>query len=208
VCSSDLGIKSHENVSKEQATKKVTELLTPIGLPPETANMYPHELSGGMKQRATIAISLALKPELIIADELTTALDVVVQRAVLEFLVGFKEKVGSSIINITHDIAVQAEICDKLAVMYAGKIVEIGKIKDMFNNPMHPYTKALIDATPSLIDRKRLVGLTGRPPSLLNPPIGCRFASRCPFSMKICIEKEPNLLLFNSGHEVACHLHR
>jgi len=202
------GIRSHQEELKKQAAQKATELLKLVGLPPEAANMYPHELSGGMKQRSTISIALALKPELIIADEPTTALDVVVQRAVLEFLVGFKEKFGSSIIIITHDIAVQAQVCDRLAVMYAGKIVEIGEIKEIFRNPMHPYTKALIDATPSLLDKKELVGLTGRPPSLINVPIGCRFASRCPCSMNICTEKEPNLLRFDSGHKVACHLHQ
>ncbi|MBS7251536.1 MAG: ABC transporter ATP-binding protein, partial [Candidatus Freyarchaeota archaeon] len=159
------GIQAHENIDKKEALKMVPPLLEEVGLPIETSKMYPHELSGGMKQRAIIAIAMALRPELLIADEPSTALDVVVQRVVLQFLMDLKEKYGSSLIVITHDIAVLSEISDRIAVMYAGKLVELGPLKDIFKNPLHPYTQALILATPSFeMDKKKgLKGLKGLP---------------------------------------------
>lgn len=198
------GIMEH-NVKREEAKKRVPTLLKMVGLPLETARMYEHELSGGMRQRAVIAIAVALHPDLIIADEPTTALDVVVQRTVLQFLVSLREQFGSSLIVITHDIAMQAEICDKLGTMYAGKIIETGTIYDMFDDPLHPYTQGLIAATPSL-SRKTLVGLSGRPPSLINPQACCRFAERCAFTMDRCRKEEPQLREIRPGHVVACHL--
>lgn len=208
------GILAHEDISKEEALKLVPTLLEAVGLPPEASKMYPHELSGGMRQRAIIAIAIALRPEFIIADEPSTALDVVVQRVILQFLIDLKEKYGSSIMVITHDMAVQSEICDRLAVMYAGKIVEIGTVKDIFKEPLHPYTEALILATPSLEMEKKtgLKGLTGSPPSLINPPPGCRFASRCPLyrnkrkKMDKCMEEEPEIKEVAPERFVACHL--
>jgi len=203
------GIMAHEDISKEEALKRVPPLLEAVGLPPEAAKMYQHELSGGMRQRAAIAIAMALQPEFIIADEPSTALDVVVQRVILQFLVDLKEKFGSSLVSITHDMAVQAEISDRLAVMYAGKIVDIGYVKDMFKNPLHPYTKALISATPSLRREKKdaLRGLSGLPPSLINPPPGCRFAERCSFVMDRCRKEEPEMKEVLPRRFVACHLY-
>lgn len=200
------GIIAHEDVTKEEAGKRVPALFKIVGLPPETARMYQHELSGGMRQRAAIAIALALYPDFIVADEPTTALDVVVQRAVLEYMVGFREQFGSSLMIITHDIAVTAEICDRLGVMYAGKIVETGSIYDMCDDPIHPYTKGLIAATPSLTQRRILSGLSGRPPNLINPPPGCRFAERCSFAEDNCEKEEPQLHEVNPRRFVACHL--
>jgi oligopeptide/dipeptide ABC transporter ATP-binding protein len=181
------------------------DLLSMCGLPSGTERMYPHELSGGMRQRATIAAALALRPKLIIADEPTTALDVVVQRTILEFFLSFKQRFGSSIIVVTHDISIQSEICDRTMVMYGGKIVEIGPTREIFYKTKHPYTKALIAATPTLSYVKELVGMTGRPPSLIDPPVGCRFASRCPHSKKICLKEEPKLIQVGSSL-VACHM--
>jgi len=201
------GIRAHKKLDDEAVENTVKNLLTMVGLSPEIANMYPHELSGGMKQRVTICAALALKPELIICDEPTTALDVVVQRAVLEFLVDFKKSAESTIMVITHDIAVQAEICDRIAVMYAGKIVEIGDVNDIFEAPMHPYTKALIDSTPSLNRKRELIGLAGSPPSLVNPPLGCRFASRCNRAMSVCFKEEPILSEIEPERYLACHLY-
>lgn len=203
------GIMAHEKVSEEEASKRVSSLIKSVGLPPEAADMYPHELSGGMKQRACLAIAMSLQPEFIITDEPTTALDVVVQRVILQFIIDLKKEHGSSVINITHDMAVQGEICDRLAVMYAGKIVDIGNVKDIYKDPLHPYTKALIWATPSLA-RKRteaLYALKGSPPSLINPPEGCRFAARCQFAMDICRKEEPPMEKVRPERFVACHLY-
>lgn len=208
------GILAHEDFSKEEASKMVPPLLEAVGLPLEASKMYQHELSGGMRQRAAIAIAVALRPEFIIADEPSTALDVVVQRVILQFLIDLKEKYGSSVMVITHDMAVQSEICDRLAVMYAGKIVEIGTVKDMFKKPLHPYTEALMLATPSLEMEKKsdLKGLAGLPPSLINPPPGCRFAARCSVymdkrkKMDKCREEEPEMKEVAPGRFVACHL--
>ena len=188
-------IKAHEeHVEDEEIDERIEELLTSVGLAPEVARMYPHELSGGMRQRV------------IIADEPTTALDVVVQRGIIQLLEDVKERLKSSIILITHDMAVHAELVDRLAVMYAGKIVEIGDVKAAFSDPLHPYAKALIEAIPSIKGRKMLKGLPGFPPDLRNPPPGCRFAPRCSYAMDVCRRVEPRLIKIGDRY-VACHLY-
>jgi peptide/nickel transport system ATP-binding protein len=201
------GIMAHENLRKVEAEEMVPFLIERVGLPPEAAAMYPHELSGGMRQRAVIAIALSLNPELLIADEPTTALDVVLQRVVLEFLVSLRDRRGTSLMIISHDVAVQAEVCDRLAVMYAGKIVEIGKVYGIFRNAFHPYTRGLLDSVPSIKDQKKLRGLSGSPPNLINPPAGCRFHPRCSKASAKCKVEEPLLRTVGPGHFTACHLY-
>lgn len=193
---------------KNEVKRMIEELLISVGLAAEVADMYPHELSGGMKQRVAIAMARALNPELIVADEPTTALDVVVQRGILQLLIDIKDKLHSSIIVITHDVAVHAEVCDRMAVMYAGKIVEIGGVRDLLKNPLHPYSQGLLSAVPSLAEKRILKGISGAPPDLRSPPPGCRFHPRCPNAMpKLCDKEEPPPLEVN-GRLVACHLCR
>lgn len=198
------GITAHENINKKEAKKRASKLLEEVGLPSQTISMYPHELSGGMKQRAIIAIATALEPDLIIADEFSTALDVIVQRRVAEFLLERCKEIGASIINITHDIALQAEIADKIAVMYAGKIVEISDVHRIFKEPLHPYTKGLIMATPILGEKRNIKEIPGTPPSLIDPPSGCRFHPRCPLADNKCARKEPPFQEIQKEQYVAC----
>jgi len=200
-------ILAHENWPKDKTEERAAQLLKMVGLPERCARMYPHELSGGMKQRSVIDMAIALNPELIIADEPTTALDVVIQRAVLQVIAGIKERLGASIMLITHDMAVHAEITDRMAVMYAGKVVEVGSTHDIFKNPLHPYSDALMSAIPTIEERRELKGLSGRPPSLLNPPPGCRFHPRCPRAMEKCSREDPMLQELSPGRLVACHLY-
>jgi peptide/nickel transport system ATP-binding protein len=201
-------IKIHEHESSKKSIKeRVKELLINVGLSPEISKMYPHELSGGMRQRAIIAMALALNPKLIIADEPTTALDVVVERGILQLLLDIKHALNISIVLITHNIAVQAEVADRIAVLYAGKIVEIRSVNDLFKNPLHPYSRALISSIPSITERRVLKGLPGFPPDLRHPPSGCRFHPRCSYAMPgICNIKDPPLLEIKGGL-VACHLY-
>jgi len=199
------GAKAHQKMTSDEAKAMVQTQLEMVGLPATTAKMYPHELSGGMKQRAIIAVATALRPQLLIADEPTTALDVVVQRLVLEFLQETQKKWENSIILVTHDIAVQAEIVDRLIVMYGGRLLEISDIKHVFEDPLHPYTKSLIDATPSLDTKKPFISIPGLPPSLINPPPGCRFKERCPKSKEKCGGAEPGLREVEPGRFVACN---
>jgi len=200
---------NHEKISKGELRKRIEDLLVSVGLSPSVAHMYPHELSGGMRQRVVIAMAMALNPELIIADEPTTALDVVVQRGILQLLRDIRSKLKASVIMITHDMAAQAQIVDRLAIMYAGKIVEIGDANDLFNDPLHPYSRALISAIPSISEKKKLKGVPGFPPDLRSPPPGCRFYPRC--SHRIpgkCNVDEPRLIEVKNGRLVACHLYR
>jgi peptide/nickel transport system ATP-binding protein len=200
--------KSGHKFSKRTIREKTKELLSNVGLAPETARMYPHELSGGMKQRVVIAMAVSLNPEVIIADEPTTALDVVVQRGIIQLLSDIKEIMGSSIMIITHDIAVQAMIADRIGVMYAGKLVEISNIKDFFKDPLHPYSQVLISSVPSLLEKRSLKGLSGAPPNLANPPLGCRFHPRCLQAIHgLCGKEEPPLIDIK-GRKLACHLYR
>ncbi len=192
---------------KHELSRRVKDLLVSVGLAPEVAKMYPHELSGGMRQRVVIAMAIALNPRLLIADEPTTALDVVVQRGVLQLLKEIRDKLGISLVLITHDMAVQAEMADRIGVMYAGKIVEVGDVNSIFDNPLHPYTKLLIASIPSIAERKRLLGIKGLPPDLRHPPPGCRFHPRCPFAIKgLCDRVEPPLEEISRGRYVACHM--
>jgi peptide/nickel transport system ATP-binding protein len=184
------------------------KLFSAVGLPPTMLDRYPHEYSGGMRQRAVIAMALACSPQLIIADEPTTALDVIVQDQILKELKRIQQDLGMSIIYISHDIAVIAEVTDSLGVMYAGKLVEYGPTGAVFSRPRHPYAYLLLRSTPSITGpRRQLAPLEGEPPDLLDPPTGCRFHPRCPFATEQCVEAEPPLEDIGGGHRVACWHH-
>ena len=198
----------HESeVSKGEAMERVEKLFETVGLEPSRANNYPHEFSGGMRQRALIAMALACNPDLLIADEPGTALDVIVQAQVLKLMKELKDKLNLSVIMITHDLSIIAETCSKAAIMYAGKIVEYGDIVTIFKEQLHPYTQGLINAFPSIKATKtRMSAIPGFPPDLLNPPLGCRFHPRCPYTMDVCRKKEPRVMEIAKEHYVACHL--
>jgi peptide/nickel transport system ATP-binding protein len=198
-------IRTHERVSEEAARERVIALFQLVGLDPERMNHYPHEYSGGMKQRAVIAMALACNPDIIIADEPTTALDVIVQDHILREMDKIREKLNMGMIYISHDIAVIAEVSDKIGVMYAGKMAEFADTVTIFKLPAHPYTHALMNAFPSLRGEKReLQTVVGEPPDLLNPPTGCRFHPRCPYATPICEKEEPHWEQIEEGHFVAC----
>jgi len=191
--------------SAAEARAKTEELFGLVGINADMIDRYPHEFSGGMKQRAVIAMALSCDPKLIIADEPTTALDVIVQEQILEELRKIQHDLGMSIIYISHDIAVIAEITDLMGVMYAGKLVEIGSTKDIFARPRHPYAWLILSSTPSVTGpRRQLAPLEGEPPNLLDPPSGCRFHPRCPFATEKCVNEEPPLVEVESGHSIAC----
>ena len=195
-------------IKKEELEERLREILSSMGLKTSILDRYPHELSGGMKQRTLIALSLIMNPEILIADEPTTALDVVSQRGVMNILRDLKDQRGTSIILITHDMAVQAELSDRMAIMYAGKIVEVGPTEEIYNEPLHPYTRLLIESIPSLGDEKPRKSIEGIPPDLVNPPKGCRFHPRCPFYIPgKCDTQEPMLIQASSGRGVACLLY-
>jgi len=203
-------ILTHEDVTKEEALERAGKLLETVGLEPERMNRYPHELSGGMKQRVVTAMALACNPDLVIADEPTTALDVIVQAQVLNVMKELQQRLKLSWILITHDLSMITETCTKLAIMYAGKIVEYGDLRYIYKEPLHPYTERLLAAFPSIAGEKtEMLSIPGFPPDLLNPPPGCRFHPRCPYAKEICMKEEPTILDANSkGHYVACHLHQ
>jgi len=197
----------HRGYSKKEALQKAAELVKSVGLNPDVIHRYPHELSGGMKQRAVIAMALALDPPLLIADEPTTALDVVVQAQILNLLKKLKFERKLSVILITHDLSVIAELADYVAVMYAGRIVEYGPIEELYNNPRHPYTQLLLSSIPRLrgtIDKLRFI--PGEPPDLINPPKGCKFHPRCPFVFDECRVSEPDLITVGENHLARCWL--
>lgn len=197
-----------EGVSKSDVKERVSKLLETVGIEPSRADNYPHEFSGGMRQRALIAMALASNPMLLIGDEPGTALDVIVQAQTLRLLRDLKDRLGLSMIMISHDLSIIAETCDKVAIMYAGKIVEYGDAVSVFKNPLHPYTQGLIKAFPSIKgERVRLSSIPGQPPDLLNPPPACRFNPRCPYVMDICKHDEPLLEESEKRHLVACHLY-
>jgi len=203
------GIRTHEtSYPRRELEERIGELLITVGLIPEVMNLYPHELSGGMKQRVCIAMAISLSPQLIIADEPTSALDVVVQRLVMQTVIEVQERIGASVILIGHDMGLQAQLMDRLCVMYAGKIAELGSVRDIFKNPAHPYTQLLSAAIPSIKERRPLTSITGLPPALLTPPPGCLFHPRCPRVMDVCRETVPELREVEPGHVVACHLYR
>ena len=194
--------------SKDENTNKILELFNIVGLDSSVIDRYPHELSGGMKQRAVIALALSCDPKLIIADEPTTALDVVIQDQILNEIRKVQEVLGLSLIYISHDIAVIAEMTDNMAVMYAGSIVERGPTKEIFSNPRHSYTKSLLESTPSIVgDKVKLKSLDGEPPSLINKEPGCSFAPRCPYKEESCNPlREMELIEINNEHYVdACN---
>jgi oligopeptide/dipeptide ABC transporter ATP-binding protein len=194
--------------SKEDARRRAGELLELVGIPRKRAAAYPHELSGGMRQRVMIAMALACNPSIVIGDEPTTALDVMVQAQILELLERLRAELGLSLILITHDLSVIAETCDRTLVMYAGKVAEEGPVKRIFTAPRHPYTSKLLGSFPSIqADRRTLDTIPGLPPDLRDPPSGCRFHPRCPVAMAICKEVVPPEVLFPDGVRVACHLH-
>jgi peptide/nickel transport system ATP-binding protein len=197
----------HRGYSKKEALQKAAELVKSVGLNPDVIHRYPHELSGGMKQRAVIAMALALDPPLLIADEPTTALDVVVQAQILNLLKKLKFERKLSVILITHDLSVIAELADYVAVMYAGRIVEYGPIEEVYNNPRHPYTQLLLSSIPRLrgtIDKLRFI--PGEPPDLINPPKGCKFHPRCPYVFDECRVSEPDLITVGENHLARCWL--
>ena len=200
-------ITSHTDTPKEKAREMAIARLKEVGLPVEVARMYPHELSGGMKQRVVIATSILLKPSIVVADEPVTALDVVVQKGVLQSIANLRDNYGITIIFVAHDLAAHAEIVDRLAIMYAGEIAEIGSVYDIFEDPLHPYSKLLVAAIPS-IEKDVVQGIPGLAPSPLNWPTGCRFHPRCPYAMSICSTEDPPLEETKKGRHVACHLYK
>lgn len=195
-------------LSRQEARERIAELFALVGLPPEDMDRYPHEFSGGMRQRATIAMALSCNPQLIIADEPTTALDVIVQDQILKELKTIQAELGMSIIYISHDIAVIAQVTEQTGVMYAGKLMEYGGTGDIFATPRHPYAWLLLSSTPSIIGpRRKLAPLVGEPPDLTHPPTGCRFHPRCPFATEKCTDYEPPMEDVDTGHLVACWHH-
>jgi peptide/nickel transport system ATP-binding protein len=201
-------IKLHEpEVTKTEAKERTAKLLEMVGIDPARADNYPHEFSGGMKQRALIAMSLANNPELVIADEPGTALDVIVQAQVLRLIKELKDRLNLSVIMISHDLSLIAEVCQKLAIMYAGYLVEHGDIVKIFKEPMHPYTVDLIESFPSIKAAKQeMISIPGSPPDLSDPPPGCRFHPRCKYAMDICRKEVPKTVEVSKDHYVSCHL--
>ena len=201
---------NHEKLSKTESRKRAQQMLELVGIPdaPACLDKYPHELSGGMRQRVMIATALITNPKLLIADEPTTALDVTIQAQILELMKQLQKKLGMAIIMITHDLGVVADMADEIIVMYAGKIVEKGSNEEIFYNPRHPYTWALMNSVPRLdLDNKeQLVTIEGTIPDMIHPPKGCAFCSRCPYAMNICAEYSPETIELKGGHQVACWL--
>ncbi len=200
----------HKNMSRRQAEKKAVELLSEVGIPDpkNRLNNYPHEFSGGMRQRVMIAIAVSCNPQLLIADEPTTALDVTIQAQILDLMKRLQSELDTSIIIITHDLGVVADIADEIMVMYGGNMVEKGSTRDIFYNPKHPYTKGLLRSVPNpdKLIKEKLIPIDGQPPDLLNLPKGCPFSPRCPNTMKICLMKNPDLMEFENGQKARCWL--
>lgn len=194
------------DVPLQNAKKRVVPLLSMVGLQKGVMSMFPHELSGGMKQRVNMAIALACNPKVLIADEPTTALDVVMQGQIIKKLRGLKKELGLSMIFITHDISLVSTVADEIAVMYAGRIVELASAKALVRTPKHPYTVALIGSIPSLKTEGKVSGIPGYPPDLSKSVIGCPYADRCGFTMEICRREEPELVRLADGRKIACHL--
>lgn len=200
-------ILAHRKISYQQAHDRAVELLNVVGIHGDRMASFPHQLSGGMRQRVVIAVALALEPKLIIMDEPTTALDVVVEREILNELYELKSKFGFSILFISHDLSLMGEIADRIGVMYAGNLIELGEAQEVFGNPQHPYTKGLISSFPTIHGPKeRLYGIPGNPVNLLQIPQGCNFQARCNECISKCTEVEPTLVKVDNGNLVSCHL--
>ncbi len=198
-------IEIHQNIGSKEAMLKSGEMLEMVGIPAARANDYPHQFSGGMKQRVVIAISLACNPQLLIADEPTTALDVTIQAQVLDLMRNLKKEFNTAMMLITHDLGVVAEVCDKVAIMYAGEIVEYAPIQQLFENPAHPYTHGLFGSIPNLDDDvKRLTPITGLMPDPTDLPTGCSFHPRCPHAKPICAQQSPKSSVVDGEHRVRC----
>ncbi|MCI9023523.1 MAG: ABC transporter ATP-binding protein [Dorea sp.] len=201
-------IRLHKKISKKEAMEEAGNLLEMVGIRRERSNDYPHQFSGGMKQRVVIAIALACRPKLIIADEPTTALDVTIQAQVMNLIKELKEKFGTSMILITHDLGIVAEICDKAAIMYAGQVVEYAKVEKIYENPSHPYTKGLFHSIPKLdTEEEWLEEIQGLPPEPTEIISGCSFSPRCPNCMEICKHKKPGITHIDGEHYVKCFLY-
>jgi oligopeptide transport system ATP-binding protein len=204
-------LKKHLGMSGSRANERAVELLEMVGIPnaEDRVRQYPHQFSGGMRQRVVIAIALACDPQILIADEPTTALDVTIQAQILELLRDLQERIGTSVILITHDLGVVAQTAHRVAVMYAGKVVETGTVREIFYNPQMPYTWGLLSSIPLLTaDRSQdLIPIPGSPPDMLDPPTGCPFTPRCPYAMQICAEEMPDYTTFSPEHRAACWLH-
>jgi len=200
----------HKKVSKQEAFKRAIHMLSLVGIPSpeERMKQYPHEFSGGMRQRVMIAMALSCDPKLLIADEPTTALDVTIQAQILELMKDLREKLGTSIILITHDLGVVADVCSRINVMYGGTIVETGTTRDIFYKSKHPYTWGLLRSVPNpkTLVKERLIPIDGTPPDLIKPPLGCPFAPRCDYAMKVCMTKRPLLFEIEGQHKSACWL--
>ncbi|WP_437494498.1 ABC transporter ATP-binding protein [Sorangium sp. So ce1014] len=199
---------AHDRVTPAQAMERAADLLKLVNIDPTRLTSYPHQLSGGMRQRVVIAIAMALKPPFLIMDEPTTALDVVVQREILQQIAELKERLGFSILFITHDLSLIAEFSTRIAILYAGKLAETARAKDLFSDPKHPYTQGLLGSFPSVRGpRRRLQGIPGTPPDMRNPPSGCRFHPRCPQAFATCQTEQPALREIAPEHRGACHLY-
>ena len=195
---------SVRDLGKQALLKRMADYLQELELPPDVLNAYPHQLSGGMRQRVIVAMATFVHPRFVLADEPTTALDVVIQRGILTMLMRLQKQLQNTFIIVSHDMGVHYQITDRMVIMYAGKVVEISPTEAMFERPLHPYTEMLINALPRLGDDEQRVGISGRPPSLLNPPSGCRFADRCYLVTPRCREVDPPLVELEPGRFVAC----
>ena len=203
-------IQLHQKLGREKGKRKTVEMLEKVGMPDpkDIINRFPHELSGGMQQRIMIAMALSSNPKLLIADEPTTALDVTTQAQILDLIKELKKDIISSMLLITHDLGIVAEICDRVAVMYTGNIIEHAELKTLFKSPLHPYTRGLLDAIPKMNAHKKELGfIPGTLPDLMKLPEGCKFNPRCPHPMEICLKKKPELEEVKEGHFAACHLY-
>ena len=196
-----------EEMDKETAQRRVTELLETVDLRPEVARLYPHELSGGMKQRACIATAVALSPQLILADEPTSALDVVVQRQIMQMLRDLQQRLGATVLLVGHDMGLMAQFAERIGIMYGGRLVEVGRVEEIFRRPKHPYTRLLISSIPSFARRGEFQGIPGATLSLLNLPSGCLFHPRCPQAMDKCARLTPRLEEVEIDHRAACLLY-
>jgi peptide/nickel transport system ATP-binding protein len=200
-------VDTHEPITnKRKFLEETRSHVNRLGLPTDVLNAYPHQLSGGMRQRVAIALATVFKPAMIIADEPTTALDVVVQRGVLQMIKDIQAMSNNTVLLVTHDMAVHANVADRVMIMYAGRIAEEGPTETIFNAPLHPYTQHLIRSLPMIGEKSTKAGLKGTPPNLANPPSGCRFHPRCPYVMDVCRTEAPGLVSVKERHRVACHL--